>query len=196
MDADFTLPAWSWGMTNKGHITPLLKVPAVIIAAMILHYNWRKQRWYWDQHVYDVKYNEQKKACNDNHEPNVNMIRQHFDFCMLLTVWGRCSHPCAFLWSCAVYFRGKAYPVSRWGQWSVCSSVNAVVQSRFCTLQEMQQLILPQRAGASQRCKCGCWSMKPLTSLGKSGITEQPALLLSARRIWNMYWLFFKNGVF
>lgn len=74
MDADFTLPAWSWGMTNKGHITPRLKAPAVIIAAMILHYNWRKQRWYWDQHVYEVEYNEQKKVCNNKQEPNVNRI--------------------------------------------------------------------------------------------------------------------------
>ena len=75
--------------------------------------------------------------------------------------------------------------VSRWDQWSACGSVNAVVHSHFCTSEEMQQLILPQWARASQRCKCGHSSMEPLTSVGKSEIIEQPALsfLLKEREI-------------
>lgn len=87
-----------------------------------------------------------------------------------------------FMWFCiCIVFVREGIPccgeiVSRWDQWSACSSVNAVVHSHFCTSQEMQQLILPHWARASQRCKCGHSSMEPLTSVGKSEIIEQPAL--------------------
>lgn len=86
------------------------------------------------------------------------------------------------MWFCiCIVFLREGIPccgeiVSRWDQWSACSSVNAVVHSHFCTSQEMQQLILPHWASASQRCKCGHSSMEPLTSVGKSEIIEQPAL--------------------
>lgn len=95
------------------------------------------------------------------------------------------------MWFCiCIVFVREGMPccgeiVSRWDQWSACSSVNAVVHSHFCTSQEMQQLILPHWARASQRCKCGHSSMEPLTSVGKSEIIEQPALsfLLKEREI-------------
>lgn len=67
----------------------------------------------------------------------------------------------------------------------LCSSVNAVVHSHFCTSEEMQQLILSHWDRASQICKCGHSRMKPLTSVCKSEIIEQPApsFLLKERQM-------------
>lgn len=103
------------------------------------------------------------------------------------------------MWFCiCIVFVREGIPccgeiVSRWDQWSACSSVNAVVHSHFCTSQEMQQLILPHWARASQRCKCGHSSVEPLTSVAKSEIIEQPALsfLLKEREICIGSFIFF-----
>lgn len=81
--------------------------------------------------------------------------------------------------------------VSRWDQWSACSSVNAVVHSHFCTSQEMQQLILPHWTRASQRCKCGHSSMEPLTSVGKVWNYRTASTFLSPKRTWNMHWFIY-----
>lgn len=125
-------------------------------------------------------------------------MHDYVAYCVLIQLFIWKPGP-IFMWFCiCIVFVREGIPccgeiVSRWDQWSACSSVNAVVHSHFCTSQEMQQLILPHWARASQRCKCGHSSMEPLTSVGKSEIIEQPALsfLLKEREICIGSFMFF-----